>query len=163
MAPESSLDSDEGCAKHTPKGMADRARLIPRRSKRRDTIDPKEASPHSSADPQAKRPVPANLALHCSRPGQSGNPGGFNGEHGEALRLARKASPGAVRRLIELMRSSDERVAVVACNSLLDRALGKPKEAIEPPATQTPTATKHSEEIKQFVFDALEAKAEGKW
>jgi hypothetical protein len=32
-----------------------------------------------------------------------------------------QAAPDAIRRLSELMRSEDERVAVVACNSVLDR------------------------------------------
>ena len=32
----------------------------------------------------------------------------------------------AITRLIELMESEDERVAAVACNSILDRAFGKP-------------------------------------
>jgi hypothetical protein len=35
-------------------------------------------------------------------------------------------APYAVGRLIELMDSEDERVAVVACNAILDRGLGKP-------------------------------------
>jgi hypothetical protein len=39
--------------------------------------------------------------------------------------LAQQAEPYAVRRLIELMDSEDERVAAVACNSILDRAFGK--------------------------------------
>ena len=43
------------------------------------------------------------------------------------MKLARQAAPRAVQRLIELMDSEDERVAAVACNSILDRALGKPK------------------------------------
>ena len=42
------------------------------------------------------------------------------------MRLARQAAPKAVRRLIELMGSEDERVAAVACNAILDRAFGKP-------------------------------------
>ena len=58
--------------------------------------------------------------------GQSGNPTGFSGAYGEAVRLARQAAPYAVRRLIALMDSEDERVAAVACNSILDRAFGKP-------------------------------------
>jgi hypothetical protein len=44
------------------------------------------------------------------------------------MMLARQAAPDAVRRLIELMRSEDERVASVACNAVLERAFGKPKE-----------------------------------
>jgi Trp operon repressor len=61
------------------------------------------------------------------RPGQSGNPSGHSGAYGEAMKLAQQAAPFAVRRLIELMDSEDERVAAVACNSILDRAFGKPR------------------------------------
>jgi hypothetical protein len=57
------------------------------------------------------------------KPGQrGGTPTGHCGEYGTAMKLAREAAPDAVRRLIELMNSEDERVAVVACNSILDRA-----------------------------------------
>lgn len=42
-------------------------------------------------------------------------------------KLAQQAAPYAVNRLIELMDSDDERVAAVACNSILDRAFGKPR------------------------------------
>jgi hypothetical protein len=65
------------------------------------------------------------------RPGQSGNRGGHSGLYGEAVKLARGLSLRAVQRLGELMESEDERVSVVACNSLLDRAFGKPKAAAE--------------------------------
>ena len=57
-------------------------------------------------------------------PDQSGNPTGYSGAYGEAVRLARQAAPYAVQRL--LMGSDDERVAAVACNSILDRAFGRP-------------------------------------
>jgi predicted Zn-dependent protease len=73
---------------------------------------------------------PAFLA-NTWRPGQSGNPGGHSGLYGEAVKLARALSFRAVQRLGELMESEDERVSVVACNSLLDRAFGKPKPAAE--------------------------------
>jgi hypothetical protein len=36
-------------------------------------------------------------------------------------------TPSIVHQLIALLDSEDERVAVVACNSILDRAFGKPK------------------------------------
>jgi hypothetical protein len=70
------------------------------------------------------------------KPGQSGNPSGLNGQYGEAISLARQAAPDAVRRLVQLMGSDDERVAVVACNAILDRALGKPREPL--PASKAP-------------------------
>jgi hypothetical protein len=77
----------------------------------------------------SRRALPPALRAHCWRPGQSGNPGGLSGAYGEAMRLAQQAAPDAVRRLIELMESDDERVAAVACNAILDRAFGKPREA----------------------------------
>ena len=65
------------------------------------------------------------------KPGQSGNPTGYSGAYGEAVRLARQAAPYALQRLIQLMDSDDERVATVACNSVLDRAFGRPKPVME--------------------------------
>ena len=78
-----------------------------------------------------KRKLPPALATKRWRPGQSGNPSGHSGAYGEAVKLAQAAAPYAVRRLIELMDSEDERVAAVACNAILDRAFGKPKPAVE--------------------------------
>src|SRR5215470_8785507 len=49
--------------------------------------------------------------------------GGSRGR-GRAGRCFR--APYAVQRLIALMDSDDERVAAVACNSILDRAFGRP-------------------------------------
>jgi hypothetical protein len=73
-----------------------------------------------------KRALPPALAANRWKRGQSGNPSGQSGEYGQAVRLARQAAPYAVHRLIALMDSEDERVAIVACNSILDRAFGKP-------------------------------------
>jgi hypothetical protein len=74
------------------------------------------------------------------QPGQSANPSGKGGLYHEVVKMAREASPRAIARLQELMESDDERVAAVACNSLLERAFGKPKE-FDPksePATGVP-------------------------
>ena len=60
--------------------------------------------------------------------GTTGNPGGKTGEYHECVSLARKASPAAVRTLVEKMNSLDERVAIVAAQAVLERAWGKPKE-----------------------------------
>ena len=75
-----------------------------------------------------KRKLPSALAANVWKPGQSGNPTGHSGLYGETVKLAREASPAAMRRLIELMSSEDERVASVASNSILDRAFGKPRD-----------------------------------
>ena len=66
-------------------------------------------------------------------PGQSANPGGRardTDETREAKALARAATPGAVRRLIEITGSDDEKAAISACNAILDRGLGKPVQEI---------------------------------
>jgi hypothetical protein len=78
--------------------------------------------------PKPKRSLSPAFTANIWRPGRSGNPTGHSGLYGEAVSLARHAAPAAVKRLIELMSSDDERVASVACNSLLDRAFGKPRE-----------------------------------
>jgi hypothetical protein len=51
----------------------------------------------------------------------------------ETLHLARKSSPEAMRTLIRALQNPDQRVAVVAANSILERAWGKVKEAKEEP------------------------------
>ena len=44
----------------------------------------------------------------------------------QALAILAEGTPEASRRLLALMSSTDERVAAVACQQVLDRALGKP-------------------------------------
>jgi len=84
-----------------------------------------------SAMSAPKRALSPALAANRWQPGQSGNPSGHSGEYGVAIKLARRAAPKAMRRLIELMDSEDERVASVACNAILDRAFGRPRAAEE--------------------------------
>jgi hypothetical protein len=45
------------------------------------------------------------------------------------VKLAREASPEAIRVLIERLHDPDGRIAVVAANSILERAFGKVREA----------------------------------
>jgi hypothetical protein len=70
------------------------------------------------------------------RPGQSGNPAGSSRgqrEAGrgarEARRLAREGAARAVRRLIEPVDSTDERVAAIAAQAVLERASGSARRA----------------------------------
>jgi hypothetical protein len=67
----------------------------------------------------------------------------------------RQAAPDAVRRLIDLVQSADERVAAVACNAILDRAFGKPRESV-PPAE---SSVEHlgDKELRCRIVDALVA------
>jgi hypothetical protein len=128
-----------------------------------------------------KRKLPPALAANRWRPGQSGNPSGHSGEYGEAMKLARQAAPGAVRRLIELaeldqldnqgiliplkdLPEADRRVVTVAANSLLDRAFGRPK-AFDPsvdggqPLSQ---AALEAEKLTPAELNALEALAKAR-
>jgi hypothetical protein len=81
-----------------------------------------------TAKSERRRPVPANLAPFAFKSGQSGNPGGRTVDYYECQMLARQASAGAMNRLIELIYSQDERVALLAADKVLERAWGKPRE-----------------------------------
>jgi hypothetical protein len=63
------------------------------------------------------------------QPGQSGNPSGHSGEYGATIRLAQRAAPKAMRRLIELMDSEDERVAAFPRSE--QRTGNKPKQLLD--------------------------------
>ena len=76
----------------------------------------------------------------------------LNGQYGEAISLARQAAPDAVRRLIQLMSSDDERVSVVACNAILDRAFGKPREQ---PQEATPPEEMSDQELEDRIVHYL--------
>ena len=67
--------------------------------------------------------------------GQSGNPGGRPKECAEVKDLAREYGPEAVERPAVLMRGDDPRVAVSACQALLDRGYGKPTQTTDIKAT----------------------------
>lgn len=76
---------------------------------------------------QRKRRVPpANGRVWV--PGQSGNPGGRPKQVAEVVELARQNSQMAVRRLAQIATANKTPAvaAVMACNSILDRAWGKP-------------------------------------
>ena len=65
------------------------------------------------------------------RPGQTGNPSGRPRELVELRELARQHTREAIERLVEVMRTGGARDAVAASQALLDRAWGKPSQAIE--------------------------------
>lgn len=64
--------------------------------------------------------------------GQSGNPGGRPKLPEEIKEIARASSGDAFKRVVELMDSADdERVQLAAAKEVLDRAFGKPAQAME--------------------------------
>lgn len=72
--------------------------------------------------------------------GKSGNPVGRpkkTPELAEVENLAKDASPAAIKRLIQWIRSKDARPSITACVAVLDRAFGKPAQAVEHKGTVT--------------------------
>lgn len=62
--------------------------------------------------------------------GQSGNPSGRPKVVGQIRDIAREHGPAAFHRIIQLMASEDERVALAASQEVLNRAYGKPAQAL---------------------------------
>lgn len=68
---------------------------------------------------------------HRFQPGKSGNPSGRPKRSAIIKEMALDASSDAFKRIVELSQSDDERVAFVACQEILNRAYGKPTQAVE--------------------------------
>lgn len=72
--------------------------------------------------------------------GKTGNPGGRpkkTPELAEVESLAKDASPAAIKRLIQWIKSDEARPSITACIAVLDRAFGKPAQALEHKGTVT--------------------------
>lgn len=89
----------------------------------------KKRSPSSSAARRSQ----AAIAPYRFKKGMSGNPKGSSKAGMELRELARSYGPEAIERLVQLMRSKKERVAIAACQVLLDRGYGRPIQAIAGP------------------------------
>lgn len=63
--------------------------------------------------------------------GKSGNPTGRPKNDPEVKELARENSTEAIERLVFWMRTDEPRASVAAANAILDRAWGKPAQALE--------------------------------
>lgn len=64
------------------------------------------------------------------KPGQSGNPSGRPKKVRALEDEASKHAGKALQRLVELMDSEDERVALAAAERVLDRAVGRPRQTV---------------------------------
>lgn len=65
------------------------------------------------------------------KPGVSGNPNGRPKKAQQIVEKAQENAEKALKALIDLMGSDDERVKLAAAMAILDRGLGKPKQTIE--------------------------------
>jgi hypothetical protein len=88
--------------------------------------------------------------------GRSGNPSGRPKALAEIVSLCRQHSVEAVRRIVELIGSDDERVSLAACQYLLDRGYGKPKESV---VLEEKSVPGHEDPRLRAIIDALPADA----
>ncbi len=81
---------------------------------------------------KAKRPPPHNRSVQGRfLPGVSGNPGGRPAVAAEVAELAQSYGPEAIHKAVFLMRhSDDERTQLAAAELILNRAYGKPAQAV---------------------------------
>ena len=87
----------------------------------------------SGGSPRASRPPEGRDAAGRFLPGVSGNPSGRSGCIIEARRLAEGFSPESIRRLWAIIEDSATLASVRlgAISELLDRGMGKPRQAVE--------------------------------
>lgn len=92
------------------------------------------------------------------KPGVSPNPGGRPAVTAEVRALAQQHAPAAIARLVSLMGSRDERVAVAASQALLDRAVGRPEQALTvAPAASIPTGDIRPEDAARVYEELMRA------
>lgn len=86
------------------------------------------AAEASTANATAIRGGVANLKPF--KKGQSGNPAGRPKAATDIVKIARDNSDKALKRLVKLIDSEEERVALAAAMAVLDRAVGKPAQTV---------------------------------
>jgi hypothetical protein len=91
---------------------------------------------------RSKGPTPEFRAAMW-QPGQSGNPGGRKEMSPEVREALYAATLPAMKRLVELVGSDDERVALLAAQALLDRAFGKAAQSVDKTVTVTTVQQQH--------------------
>lgn len=80
--------------------------------------------------------------------GQSGNPLGRPKAATDVVKLARDGSEKAIKRLVKLIDSEEDRVALAAAVAVLDRAVGKPAQTVA-------HATKDAKDIPELTTAEL--------
>jgi hypothetical protein len=116
--------------------------------------------PRRRGRPQTNSRSLANLIPHRYKPGESGNRGGRTDQYLEAQRICREATPAAARKMVALMDSADERVALMAADKVFERAWGKapeynPDQEAEPLNYLKARAALESEPLTQRELDAI--------
>lgn len=84
------------------------------------------------------------------KPGQTGNPNGRPKKAQQIVDKAQDHAEEALKAMIDLLKSEDERVKLQAAQAILDRGLGKPKQTIE---------DNRKSEVTDYTADELRALA----
>ena len=87
--------------------------------------------------------------------GQSGNPSGRPKSDLKLKELARAHTPAALATLVAALKAENERTRVAAAEALLDRAWGRPPQAIV--GDEDSPAVRVIAEIKRTIFDPKDA------
>lgn len=90
--------------------------------------------------------------------GISGNPSGRPKQNAETMEILKSVLPDAARKLVELLNSDNEKIALQAALAIFDRVQGKPVQAVN-------TQMEISDErvaMRAEIRAALVAQAEGK-
>jgi hypothetical protein len=96
-------------------------------------------NPADASDADISAPVARTIGRPFQR-GVSPNPGGRSKVARDIQELAREHGPAAISTLAQALKSRNERVRVAAAAILLDRAYGKPVQAIAADPATSPIA-----------------------
>ena len=96
------------------------------------------------------------------KPGQSGNPGGRPKIISEIQELARKHTAEAIETLVAVMRdtSASPAARVSAASAVIDRAAGKPVQAIEASGSTRPASELSDDELAAIITGEQERREE---
>lgn len=83
-------------------------------------------------------------------PGHSGNPGGRVGLPADVRAQLEAGAPAAVAKLVELIHSKDDRVALAASEALLSRLYGKPTLAVDASMNSVSSSDMHLQALKEL-------------
>lgn len=95
------------------------------------------------------------------QPGQSGNPSGKSKTTKTVRDIAKKNGAAAIRKMVELIGSDDDRVALQAAVAILDRAVGKPTQTTKLDAKHTHRHGSESvSDTARWIEEALRERAD---
>ena len=128
---------------------------------------PDDTMPPPPADtPRYRVPSHGHGRLRVLQPGETANPSGRCGRYSEVQRIAREASPEAMRALVRIMsdEAEDTRARIVACQEILNRGFGRVREMTESELRGAPALDLEavSEAKLELVIRALEAARDAK-